>query len=114
MLFMLHRLFLQFSFHGEVLAAMQELQGTYAALLDTQDQLTATQQENEALKQRCSEFVKANLDHMLAWRSLKTKADALEGMVPCGVLVVDAGCMQMLGGADCLSCRPCCCQILHR
>lgn len=58
---------------------MEELQSTYAALLDTQDQLAATHEENAALKQRCSEFVKANLDHMLAWRSLKTRADALEG-----------------------------------
>jgi hypothetical protein len=67
------------TFQGEVLAAMQELQATYAALLDTQDVLAATQQENDALKGRCNEFVKANLDHMLAWRTLKTKADALEG-----------------------------------
>lgn len=73
---------LQVSFQGEVLAAMQELQATYAALLDTQDALTATQQENAALKGRCNEFVKANLDHMLAWRALKTKADALEGETP--------------------------------
>lgn len=65
-----------------MLAAMQELQATYAALLDTQDALTATQQENAALKGRCNEFVKANLDHMLAWRALKTKADALEGETP--------------------------------
>ncbi|WIA38455.1 hypothetical protein OEZ86_001779 [Tetradesmus obliquus] len=71
----------QVSFQGEVLAAMQELQATYAALLDTQDALTATQQENAALTGRCNEFVKANLDHMLAWRALKTKADALEGEV---------------------------------
>jgi hypothetical protein len=62
-----------------VLAAVDELQGTYATLLDTQDVLVAVQQENNALKQRCSEFVRANLDHMLAWRSLKAKADALEG-----------------------------------
>jgi hypothetical protein len=67
------------TFQGEVLAAMQELQATYSALLDTQDALAATQQENAALKGRCNEFVKANLDHMLAWRTLKTKADALEG-----------------------------------
>lgn len=58
---------------------MDELQGTYATLLDTQDVLVAVQQENSALKQRCSEFVRANLDHMLAWRSLKAKADALDG-----------------------------------
>jgi hypothetical protein len=58
---------------------MQELQATYTALLDTQDALAATQQENAALKGRCNEFVKANLDHMLAWRTLKAKADALEG-----------------------------------
>lgn len=70
---------MQVTFQGEVLAAMQELQGTYAALLETQDALAATQQENAALKERCNQFVKANLDHMLAWRSLKTKADALEG-----------------------------------
>jgi hypothetical protein len=69
----------QVSFQGEVLAAVDELQGTYATLLDTQDVLVAVQQENNALKQRCSEFVRANLDHMLAWRSLKAKADALEG-----------------------------------
>jgi hypothetical protein len=70
---------LQVTFQGEVLAAMQELQATYTALLDTQDALAATQQENAALKGRCNEFVKANLDHMLAWRTLKAKADALEG-----------------------------------
>lgn len=69
----------QVSFQGEVLAAVDELQGTYATLLDTQDVLVAVQQENSALKERCSEFVRANLDHMLAWRSLKAKADALEG-----------------------------------
>ena len=67
------------SFQGEVLAAIDELQGTYATLLDTQEALAAVQQENAALKERCSEFVRANLDHMLAWRSLKAKADALEG-----------------------------------
>lgn len=69
----------QVSFQGEVLAAIDELQGTYATLLDTQDVLAAVQQENSALKERCSEFVRANLDHMLAWRTLKAKADALEG-----------------------------------
>lgn len=69
----------QVSFEGEVLAAIDELQGTYATLLDTQDVLAAVQQENAALKGRCSEFVRANLDHMLAWRTLKAKADALEG-----------------------------------
>lgn len=62
-----------------MLAAIDELQGTYASLLDTQDALAAVQHENAALKEQCSEFVRANLDHMLAWRALKSKADALEG-----------------------------------
>jgi hypothetical protein len=69
----------QVSFQSEVLAAIDELQGTYTTLLDTQDVLMAVQQENTALKERCSEFVRANLDHMLAWRTLKATADALEG-----------------------------------
>lgn len=69
----------QVAFQGEVLAAIAELQDTYATLLDTQDMLGAVQQENSALKERCNEFVRANLDHMLAWRTLKNKADALEG-----------------------------------
>jgi uncharacterized protein (DUF2141 family) len=69
----------QVSFEGEVLVAVQELQATYEALLDTQDALAAVQQENGDLKARCADFVRANLDHMLAWRSIKAKADALEG-----------------------------------
>lgn len=70
---------MQVTFQGEVLAAIDELQSTYASLLDTQDALAAVQQENSALKDRCAEFVRTNLDHMLAWRALKAKADALEG-----------------------------------
>eukprot|EP00775_Hariotina_reticulata_P005424 gene5424-5657_t len=68
-------------FQGEVLATMQELECTHATLLEVQGHLAQVQQENAALKDRCSEFVRANLDHMLAWRSLKAKADALESEV---------------------------------
>lgn len=76
----------QFSFHGQVFAAMEELQSTYSTLLDTQDRLATVEQENAGLKQQCDEFVKKNLDHMLAWRSLKSKADALEGVNHAGPL----------------------------
>lgn len=69
----------QVAFAGEVGAAIRELQETYEALLETQDGLAAAQQENAELKQRGAEFVRANLDHMLAWRALKATADALEG-----------------------------------
>jgi hypothetical protein len=64
---------------SEVGAAVKELQATYAALLAAQDALSAAQEENAALKGRCDEFVRRNLDHMLAWRGLKARADALEG-----------------------------------
>jgi predicted nuclease with TOPRIM domain len=66
------------AFQGEVLATMHELEHTHATLLEVQGQLASVQQENAALVERCNEFVRANLDHMLAWRSLKAKADALE------------------------------------
>jgi chromosome segregation ATPase len=71
----------QASFQGDVQAAIQELQGTHQCLLDTQDSLAAAQDENATLTARCREFVRANLDHMLAWRSLKAQADALQGEV---------------------------------
>jgi hypothetical protein len=31
------------------------------------------------LRTRCDEFVRSNLDHMLTWRALKSRADCLEG-----------------------------------
>lgn len=62
-----------------MLSAVTELQDTYQALLNTQDELDSTKEENRQLTQRCDEFVRANLDHMLAWRTLKAKADSLGG-----------------------------------
>lgn len=92
------------------MAAMQELQSTYSDLLSTQDQLAATQQENAALKERCNEFVKANLDHMLGWRSLKTKADALEGEpnISSGSTLRLACCVLVY-----LWCGKCCTQVIE-
>jgi hypothetical protein len=70
---------LQAHFQSGVLAAVEELQATYQALVDCQDDLDALRLQNAQMSQRCDEFVKGNLDHMLAWRSLKSKADGLEG-----------------------------------
>lgn len=84
------------SFEGEVGAAIRELQETYQALLDAQDSLEEVRRENAELKQRGAEFVRTNLDHMLAWRALKAKADALEG--GCGAVLDSqaAGCRPRL------------------
>jgi len=69
----------QCSFEGEVASAVSELQLTYEALSDTQDSLDAALRENGALRARCNEFVRSNLENMLSFRALKAKADSLEG-----------------------------------
>lgn len=44
-----------------------------------QEALEGVHAENAALKARCDEFVRSNLEHMLSMRGLQARADSLEG-----------------------------------
>lgn len=69
------------AFSSEVAAALAELEATHAALAEAHEELGAALDENEELRERCSDAVAANLERMLKWRALQARADSLEGEI---------------------------------
>lgn len=73
----------QAAFGGELLEMQHELDATHKRLIEAHDAEDALRAEAAAMRERMAELVRANLDHMLAWRTLKARADALDGEAWC-------------------------------